>query len=85
VVGITSFMGVVYIILASYHHRVTYNSFRLGDSMSENKIEVSIKLVELEQLRKDSHLLECLRAQGVDNWDGWDDAITAHQEAYSNE
>ena len=36
---------------------------------------VSISKKELDKLKEDSNLLECLRAQGVDNWDGWDDAI----------
>lgn len=43
----------------------------------------SIKTVEMvtipkalhEQLLRDSELLNCLRRAGVDNWNGWDDAI----------
>lgn len=47
--------------------------------MSETKI--SITLAEYDQLEKDSLLLNALRNQGVDNWDGWDDAIEEYREA----
>lgn len=33
---------------------------------------------EYQQLLDDSWLLECLRAAGVDNWDGWDYALEAY-------
>lgn len=41
----------------------------------ENKETVTISREEYEELLKDSELLSCLEACGVDNWSGWDDAI----------
>lgn len=35
---------------------------------------ISIGLAEYQQLLADQRLLEALRAAGVDNWEGWDDA-----------
>ena len=40
----------------------------------EETITISVK--EYNKLKKDARLLECLYNAGVDNWDGWDDAIT---------
>ena len=36
---------------------------------------VTISQDEYDSLKKDSEFLNCLRACGVDNWEGWDDAI----------
>lgn len=36
------------------------------------------------KLLADSELLEALRAQGVDNWDGWYDAIESLNDDSSN-
>ena len=36
---------------------------------------VSITKAKYDSLIEDAQLLECLRAEGVDNWDGWDYAI----------
>lgn len=36
---------------------------------------VIISREEYDQLRRDSELLGCLEACGVDNWCGWDDAM----------
>lgn len=36
---------------------------------------VTITEEEHEKLLEDAKLLECLRRAGVDNWEGWDDAI----------
>ena len=36
---------------------------------------VRIPKSEYEQLQKDSNWLGCLEAAGVDNWDGYSDAI----------
>lgn len=41
---------------------------------------INITLAEYEELKKDSRLLDALRAQGVDNWDGWDDALASVSE-----
>lgn len=42
---------------------------------------VTITKSEYERLKYDSELLGCLEACGVDNWHGWDDAITLMDEA----
>lgn len=41
---------------------------------------VTIPLAEYAQLLRDQNLLSCLRGAGVDNWEGWDDALTAFNE-----
>lgn len=41
---------------------------------------VTIAKSEYDQLLKDSALLSCLEACGVDNWQGWDDAINMMDE-----
>lgn len=41
---------------------------------------VTISKSEYDQLLDDSNLLSCLRACGVDNWQGWDDAIDMYDE-----
>lgn len=35
---------------------------------------------EILNLLDDYSLLQCLRAAGVDNWEGWDDAIDMYNE-----
>lgn len=40
---------------------------------------VEIREGELDELREDSHFLLCLRAAGVDNWDGYDIAQYLYQ------
>jgi len=36
---------------------------------------IAIKIKNYNYLKNRDLLLECLEAQGVDNWIGWDDAI----------
>jgi hypothetical protein len=36
---------------------------------------ITINKETYDQLVEDSNILKCLRACGVDDWDGWDDAI----------
>lgn len=36
---------------------------------------ITINKTEYDQLLKDSKMLECLEAAGVDNWEGYDDAL----------
>lgn len=45
-----------------------------------NDETVTISLEEYNKLLDDALLLGCLRAAGVDNWDGWDYAIEMSQE-----
>ena len=40
----------------------------------------TISKEEYESLKKDSEILDCLRACGVDNWQGWDDAMDMYHE-----
>jgi hypothetical protein len=47
--------------------------------MSDDK-KISISEEEYEALLNDSILLNCLQMMGVDNWDGYDDAIEQYQE-----
>ena len=41
---------------------------------------VTISKEEYESLKEDSEILDCLRACGVDNWQGWDDAMDMYHE-----
>lgn len=41
---------------------------------------MTITRKELSQLQEDSRFLEALRAAGVANWDGWDEAIQILEE-----
>lgn len=36
------------------------------------------------QLARDSRFLDCLRANGVDNWEFFDDAVDMYEEKESN-
>lgn len=47
--------------------------------MNDDKI-VTITLEEYEQLLKDSEFLQALREYGVDNWDGYDEALNSTKE-----
>jgi hypothetical protein len=46
-------------------------------SMAIVSPEIARLKARIAELEKDSDLLEALRAYGVDNWDGYDDAIQA--------
>lgn len=41
---------------------------------------ITIKLKDWEEVCDDSHLLKCLQAAGVDNWDGYDYAIEMYND-----
>lgn len=43
--------------------------------MEMEKETIEIPLSVYEELVDDQKLLDALRAAGVDNWQGWDDAI----------
>lgn len=45
----------------------------MSEPGAEGTILISKK--EYDQLKEDSNLLEALRQSGVDNWDGWSDAL----------
>lgn len=47
--------------------------------------KISISEEEYEALLCDSILLNCLQMMGVDNWDGYDDAIEQYQEIVQEE
>lgn len=46
---------------------------------------IEISLEEYDALIADQNLLEALRNAGVDNWEGWDDAIDALHEGDEDE
>lgn len=41
----------------------------------EERQQICITVAQYEELLDDQKLLDALRACGVDNWEGWDDAI----------
>jgi len=45
---------------------------------------ITINKDEYEALVEDSDILECLRAVGVDNRGGWDDAMELYHEGENN-
>ena len=47
--------------------------------------KISISEEEYKALLNDSILLNCLQMMGVDNWDGYDDAIEQYQEIVQKE
>lgn len=47
--------------------------------------QVTISRAKFHQLEKDSDLLACLENAGVDNWDGYGDALRNHNEAYGED
>lgn len=52
--------------------------------MSDDK-KISISEEEYETLLNDSILLNCLQMMGVDNWDGYDEAIERYNEILEQE
>ena len=58
--------------------------FVMDSAMSDDK-KISISEEEYDSLLKDSILLNCLQMMGVDNWDGYDDAIEQYQEIVQEE
>lgn len=52
--------------------------------MSDDK-KISISEKEYDSLLKDSILLNCLQMMGVDNWDGYDEAIEQYNEIMKQE
>jgi hypothetical protein len=45
-----------------------------------NKTHVLVEVETLEEFKENALFLEALRAAGVDNWDGYDYAVTIYQE-----
>lgn len=58
--------------------------FVMESMMSDDK-KISISEEEYDSLLKDSILLNCLQMMGVDNWDGYGDAIEQYQEILQQE
>ena len=48
--------------------------------MSENPVRVTVELAELNRLQERDNFLSCLEACGVDNWEGFDDAVDMYRE-----
>ena len=40
---------------------------------------------EIEKLKEDSHKLECLQCYGVDNWQGYDDAMQYYNKNFGKD
>ena len=52
---------------------------KVGEPIQEPKY-VQIEAKKYDQMVKDIDFLECLRAAGVDNWQGYDDVVTMWRE-----
>lgn len=48
-----------------------------------DKSDITISFKEYHELKKASHLLQCLEDAGVDNWSGYEIAIDQHMEVYN--
>lgn len=44
--------------------------------------EITILKEDFEEMQRELYMLECLRAAGVDNWDGYDYAIDEYRKKY---
>ena len=51
------------------------------DKFAEAMDTIEITRKEYDQLVKDSEWLSCLEAAGVDNWEGWDEALSILHES----
>lgn len=40
---------------------------------------------EYDRLERDSHMLQCLQDAGVDNWDGYSDALHEYKKEYPDD
>ena len=58
--------------------------FVMDSAMSDDK-KISISEEEYETLLNDSIFLNCLQMMGVDNWDGYDEAIDRYNEILEQE
>jgi len=55
------------------------------ESMMSDDKKISISEEEYEALLNDSILLNCLQMMGVDNWDGYNEAIEQYNEILEQE
>ncbi len=46
----------------------------------EEKEMISIPASEYEDLKEDQRLLDCLRGAGVDNWEGYSEAVALFED-----
>jgi hypothetical protein len=56
----------------------------MDSAMSDDK-KISISEEEYDSLLKDSILLNCLQMMGVDNWDGYNEAIEQYNDILEQE
>lgn len=56
-----------------------------GEGMANQIETVTISKEEYEQLLDDSLFLNCLRNNGVDNWDWYDEAVEEYQQIKGEE
>lgn len=59
---------------------VAYQSDLLAEDWAEGPNEAQTPADDLEQLQRDQRKLYALQALGVDNWDGYDDAMELYRE-----
>ena len=57
----------------------------MSGATNQEPKKITISEEEYDALLCDSILLNCLRMMGVDNWDGYDDAIEQYQEIVQEE
>ena len=65
--------------IKDYHGR-EYPSLNIIDNDAAKNFQRAVDLMmdledEIVELEKDAEILRALRANGVDNWQGWDDAM----------
>lgn len=56
-----------------------------GEGMTKEIKTVTISKKEYEELLDDSLFLNCLRNNGVDNWDWYDEAVEEYQQIKGEE
>lgn len=52
----------------------------MSNTIIQTSAVITIPLTEYNTLTKDSIFLECLNEAGVDNWEGYDEAIHSFKE-----
>lgn len=76
--------GNVYRACDGYYNAIAGHCFNGSISFypKEEETEITISIKEYEQLQRDSCMLNCLEQAGVDNWQGYEDAIDIFKEHY---
>lgn len=56
-----------------------------NDALKDALQTVTSTVKDWQQLVRDSQLLDCLRAAGVDNWEGYEHAMEIYREWFPDE